>query len=129
MDILVVDDEEIVLNTCQRILVLESYNVVLSKSVKEALMLLKKNDFSAILVDMKMPENDSINLMKIVKKKWPELPVIIMSGYATNEAVTQALHMGAYAFIPKPFTPEELMAVVDDVVKKGIGIKQDDVHE
>ncbi len=118
MKILIVDDEGIILNSCRRVLAPEGYEVVLSKSAAEAMALLQNDPFSAVLVDMKMPEQDGIALMKSIREKWKDLPIIIMSGYATDDAVKESLKMGANAFVPKPFTPDELSETVSRVVKK-----------
>jgi DNA-binding NtrC family response regulator len=122
MKILVVDDEGIVLSSCRRILEAEGFEVLMAGSVSEALQLLDGaagSMPSLLLVDVKMPVHDGMYLMQQVKPKHPNLPVIVMSGYPTEETVRTAEYFGAATFIAKPFTPEELLDTVRAVAKKG----------
>ena len=120
MKILVVDDERIVLESCRRVLG-ESYDVSLAKSADEALEAMSRDAFSLILLDIKMPGKDGMTLMRQVKDKWPEIPVIIMSGYVTNETMREVAKTDAATFLAKPFTPEELLQAVQQVITKEEG--------
>ena len=122
MKILVVDDEGIVLLSCCKILEAEGFEVQAAPSVDEALALLDAPGAtlpSLLLVDVKMPVHDGMYLMRQVKAKHPELPIIIMSGYPTDETVENAATFGAATFIAKPFTPGELLDTVLSVARKG----------
>jgi DNA-binding NtrC family response regulator len=122
MKILVVDDEGIVLRSCRRILEAEGFEVMEAPSVDEALEQLDAPGAatpSLLLVDVKMPVHDGMYLMQQVKAKRPELPIIVMSGYPTEETVENAALHGAATFIAKPFTPEELLEKVLSVAGKG----------
>ena len=122
MKILVVDDEGIVLLSCRRILEAEGFEVQAAPSVDEALALLAAPGATLpalLLVDVKMPVHDGMYLMQRVKASHPELPVIVMSGYPTEETVENAAMLGAATFIAKPFTPEELLEKVLSVAGKG----------
>ncbi len=118
MKILVVDDDAIVIKSCTRILELEGYTVSTVSCADEALETLKKESFDLLLVDVKMPKRDGMFLMKEIRKDFPELPVVVMSGYSTAETIADALRSGATQFIAKPFRPDELMKVVRQVVRK-----------
>ena len=118
MKILVVDDERIVLDSCQKVLEADGFEVYLVPSANKALQAMKKEGFGLLLVDIKMPEHDGMYLMQEVKKKWPDIPIIVMSGYPTSETITDGTEMGAAAFIPKPFTPDELLETVRLVILK-----------
>ena len=118
MKILVVDDEGIILNSCQKVLEAEGFEVVPVPSAQKALMALEREDFSLLLIDVKMPEHDGMYLMEEAKKKWAEIPMIVMSGYDTTDTIEEAIQKGAATFIPKPFTPDELIEVVRQVIKK-----------
>ena len=118
MKILVVDDEGIVLDSCKRVLEAEGFEVYLVPSADKALEAIKKDDFGLLLIDVKMPEHDGMYLMGEVKEKWPDIPIIVMSGYHTTETVEQAAKMGATSFIAKPFTPDELLETVRQVIEK-----------
>jgi len=118
MKILVVDDEKIVLESCQAVLEEAGFEVVLLPSAYKALKAMNNEDFSLLLIDVKMPEHDGMYLMQEVKKRWPETPVIVMSGYYTADTISEALRMGAATFIAKPFEPEELIATIRQVIEK-----------
>jgi DNA-binding NtrC family response regulator len=118
MKILVVDDEEIVLESCQAILEEAGFEAILVPSAYKALKTMKNGDFALLLIDVKMPEHDGMYLMQEVKKRWPGTPVIVMSGYYTADTINEAIRMGAATFIAKPFEPEELINTVRQVIEK-----------
>jgi DNA-binding NtrC family response regulator len=110
--ILVVDDDPVVLASCRRILQAEGHDVGVASSTTEALSALAGQRYQLLVVDVIMPEYDGIFLIGMVRKKWPELPILVMSGYPTPETISSGLRMGATYFIAKPFTPDELVAAV-----------------
>jgi DNA-binding NtrC family response regulator len=118
MKILVVDDEEIVLESCQAVLEEAGFEVVLVPSADEALKAMKNDEFSLLIIDVKMPEHDGMYLMEAVKKQWSGKPVIVMSGYYTVDTINKAIRMGAATFIAKPFEPEELITTIQRVMEK-----------
>ena len=117
MKILVVDDESIVLESCRRVLE-DRFEVIGAGSAEAALEALRRETIGMILLDIKMPGKDGMSLLKEVKEKWPNIPVIVMSGYATTETVEQVSRTEAATFIAKPFTPDELVKVVAEVIGK-----------
>jgi DNA-binding NtrC family response regulator len=117
MKILVVDDDAIVIKSCRRILEAEGFEVSTVPGADNALEAMKTSDFDLLLVDVKMPKRDGMYLMREIKKNWPEIPTIIMSGYPTPETIAEVLRLGATLFIPKPFRPDELMKSVRQVLK------------
>jgi len=118
MKILVVDDEDIVLDSCQAVLEEENFEVMLVSSADKALEVMKDEDISLLLIDVKMPKHDGMYLMNEIKRQWPHIPVIVMSGYYTTQTIKDAIKMGAATFIAKPFEPEELIKAVHKIIKK-----------
>jgi DNA-binding NtrC family response regulator len=118
MKILVVDDDAIVIKSCRRILESEGFEVSTVPSAEQALEAVKNSDFDLLLIDVKMPERDGMYLLREIKKNWPEMPSIVMSGYPTPETIADVLRLGASLFIPKPFRPDELMKSVRQVIQK-----------
>jgi CheY-like chemotaxis protein len=118
MKLLVVDDEGIVLESCRRVLETEGYGVSLAKAADEALEVIEKEDFSLLLLDLKMPVHDGIYLMRELKQRKKDVPIIVMSGYSTKETIEEADMMGANLFLPKPFTPEELLEAIRKVTER-----------
>jgi DNA-binding NtrC family response regulator len=120
MKILVVDDDAIVIKSCRRILEAEGFEVTTVPGADEALEKVKYYDFDLLLMDVKMPKHDGIFLMREIKKNWPNIPIIVMSGYPTPETIADVLKLGATQFIPKPFRPDELTKVVRQVLQKAV---------
>jgi DNA-binding NtrC family response regulator len=118
MKILVVDDEDIVLESCQAVFELEGFEVMLVSSADKALKAIKNDNFALLLIDVKMPKHDGMYLIEKVKEQWPNIPIIVMSGYYTTETIKKALEMGAANFIAKPFEPDELVKTVRKIIEK-----------
>jgi DNA-binding NtrC family response regulator len=118
--ILIVDDEDIVLESCRRVLEADGFEVMLASSAEAALEIMGHRLPVALLMDIKMPERDGIYLMERIRKKWLEIPVIVMTGYPTSETIAEAAMMGAATLISKPFTPDELVETVSRVLKNEI---------
>lgn len=116
MQILVVDDEGIVLESCKRVLESEGFEVISAESADEALAAIDQYLPSLLLIDVKMPVHDGIYLMKELKQRRMNVPIIVMSGYSTRETIEEADLMGASRFLAKPFTPDELLEMVRELI-------------
>lgn len=116
--VLVIDDEAIVRISCQRVLIPEGYDVVVTSRGDEAITLLEREPFDIVLTDLKMPDMDGIEVLKIIKKQHPGVQVIIITGYGTISTAVQAIKMGAYEYIEKPFTPEDILNVVTKAMEE-----------
>jgi len=114
--ILVVDDEDIVRTSCSRTLSPEGYEVRLAKNGVEGLKMASEERFDLVLTDLKMPDMDGIEVLRIIKEKWPETAVIIVTGYQTVDTAVKAIKLGAYDYIEKPFTPDALIAAVAEAM-------------
>jgi DNA-binding NtrC family response regulator len=118
MKILVIDDEAVVFESCRKILEAEGFRVVLVPTVDEALTAIEREQFSLLLIDIKMPERNGFYLMDVVRERCPETSVLLMSGYHTVETVEEATRSEAVAFIPKCFNPDELLSAVQGAFGK-----------
>jgi signal transduction histidine kinase len=110
--VLVVDDEEWMRDACGQILGQEGLQVMTADDGQTGLELASRNAPDLILVDLKMPGMDGIAYLGSVKALDPEVVAIVITGYATLEVAVEAMKAGAYDFLPKPFKPTELRAVV-----------------
>lgn len=115
--ILIVDDEDIVLKSCLRVLQKLDYEIDIAYSGQTALDNLEKKKYDIVVTDLMMPGMDGMQLLEEIKKRYPDVIVIIFTGYATVDTTRQALKAGAFDYIPKPFTPDELRNVIDNAVK------------
>ena len=111
--ILAVDDEEIVLDSFRRILVLAGYSIDTVEKGPEALGLVQKNNYDFVFTDLKMPEMDGIEVTKAAKHLRPDIDVIVITGYATIESAVETMKYGAMDYVQKPFTEDELVAFVN----------------
>ena len=110
--VLFVDDDETVLKSIERILKDESYNRDYASSGEDALEILQREEVHVIVVDMVMPGMGGLELLKIVKKEYPNIVSMALSGYAQSAEIMMAMYeVGVYRFISKPWT-------FDDDLKK-----------
>ncbi|UCB52008.1 MAG: sigma-54-dependent Fis family transcriptional regulator [Candidatus Zixiibacteriota bacterium] len=116
--ILVVDDEEIVLRSCRKILQGGGHEVTTALSGQEAFGLLESETFDIVITDMKMPGIDGLQVLESIKEKYPDVAVIMITGYSTVQSAVQAMKLGAFDYIPKPFTPDEVLVVVEKALEK-----------
>ena len=114
--ILVVDDEDIVRTSCSRTLSPEGYEIRLAKNGAEGLKMASEERFDLVLTDLKMPDMDGIEVLRIIKEQWPETAVIIVTGYQTVDTAVKAIKLGAYDYIEKPFTPDALISAVAEAM-------------
>jgi DNA-binding NtrC family response regulator len=116
--VLVVDDESIVCESCQRILQEEGYEVEAVLSGKEAFEKMRANPFDIVITDLKMPEIDGMEVLKTIHKEYPDTIIIMITGFSTVETAVGAMKLGAFDYIPKPFTPDEVSIVVKKALEK-----------
>ena len=116
MKVLVVDDDPVVLKSCQRVLTEEGFELALASSAAGALVRLKEGCFDLLLADIKMPEKDGLFLMEQARQQCPDIPVLVMSGYPTPDTISRSAALGATDFIAKPFTPDELIEAIHSVM-------------
>jgi DNA-binding response OmpR family regulator len=117
--LLVVDDESSICQACRRVLARQGFEVEESCDPHAGLSLAEKNDYAAVLLDIKMPTMDGIEFLEALRTKKPAMPVIFMTGYPSVPTATSAVRLGASAYIMKPFTPEEITQAVQKLVPRG----------
>jgi DNA-binding NtrC family response regulator len=119
--ILIIDDEDIVLKSCYRALTPEGYDVRTAGNGVEGLSMLENEPFDIVMIDVKMPDMDGIELLTLIKEKWPETEVIMMTGYSDDtlrHTVVNAIKLGAFDYIEKPFTPHSISLSVQKALDK-----------
>ena len=115
--VLVIDDEEAQANIISNILRKEGYTVEKVYSAEEGLRRLAKREFSVILVDLKMPGMNGLDFLKSIKEKELESNAIIMTAYGTIETAVEAMRAGAFDYVTKPFSKEELLINLERAIK------------
>lgn len=116
--ILCVDDEEVILGSFRKILVLDGYSVDTVETGQEALGLIQKHHYDFLFTDLKMPLMDGVEVTKSVKHLRPDIDVIIITGYASVETAVETMKYGAMDYVQKPFTEDELLAFVKNALIK-----------
>jgi len=112
-NILVIDDEETMRDSCQQTLSRDGNRVEVAEDGSKGLAMLEAESFDLVILDLKMPGLNGMQVLKKIKADDPQAMVVVITGYATVESAVEAIKSGAYDFIPKPFTPESLRAIVN----------------
>lgn len=105
---LVVDDEPSILKSCEKILHREGFAVKTALTGGEALEILERNPVDLVFCDLKMPEMAGTDLIGTLSRRFPSVVPVVITGYATIASVVETMRLGAYDYLPKPFTPEEM---------------------
>ena len=116
--ILCVDDEEVILDSFRKILVLSGYSVDTVETGQEALGLIQKNDYDFVFTDLKMPNMSGMDVVKSVKHLRPDVDVVVITGYASVDTAVECMKHGAMDYVEKPFTEEELRVFVKHALIK-----------
>jgi len=118
--VLVVDDDPGVRDVIRSMLESAGYTVLLAENGKEAMKLLKKERADLILTDLVMPEQEGIETIKTLRREYPELKVIAMSGAFGGDYLRIASYLGAHATLAKPIQMEKLLALVRETLEPGL---------
>jgi signal transduction histidine kinase len=116
--ILVVDDEENIRSTLTEFFAMLGYETETAEDGTRALDVLGRRSYDLLLVDLRMPGLDGISVIEWIRETQPNLPVIVMTGHATVETTIRALRLGAYDYILKPFTLDEMERTVGNCLEK-----------
>ncbi|MEW6702439.1 MAG: response regulator, partial [Bacteroidota bacterium] len=123
--ILCVDDENVILDSFRKILVLDGYSIDTVNSGPEAINLIKSHHYDFVFTDLKMPEMDGVEVTKTIKYLRPDIDVVIITGYATVETAVDCMKYGAMDYVQKPFTEDELLVFT----KKSLVKRQDRIQK
>jgi DNA-binding NtrC family response regulator len=113
LSILVIDDENVICDACRLILAERGHAVDRCLTGKRGLLAIERGTYDLILLDMKLPDIDGMEILKIAGEKKPAPCVIVMTGYSTMSNALQAMKLGAADYLAKPFTDDELVEAVE----------------
>lgn len=111
--ILIVDDDTVVRRSYQRSLESFSSNVEAAGDGEEALRTMEQDPFDVVLLDIRMPGQDGMSVLRTIKQKWPDSEVVIITGYPTVDSAKEAVRLGAYDYLAKPVGPQDVIKVTD----------------
>lgn len=109
MRLLLVDDEESYVNVLSKRMTKRNFEVSSALSGAQAIRILRKQDFDAVVLDLKMEDMDGIEVLKILKTMAPELPVIMLTGHGSETAAREGITFGAFDYLTKPCDLDELI--------------------
>jgi DNA-binding NtrC family response regulator len=116
--VLIVDDERDMLSNCTRILRRSGYDCLTADTSEQGLVLVATAQPDVVLVDLRMPGKSGIEIVKAVKARHPAIEVVLMTAYATIETAVDAIKQGAFDYLPKPFTADQLQAVIQRTLRQ-----------
>jgi len=116
-NILIIDDDESIRDSCAQVLKREGYSVRGTIDGNEGLKAFKREFFHVVLLDLKLPGLDGMEILSRIKEENPETPVIIITGYASIESAVEAIKRGAFDYMAKPFRPEELRIITKNAME------------
>jgi len=118
--ILVVDDEAIARDNLAFILKKDGYLPLLAENGQQAIEILRQEEVDLVLTDLRMKGQDGIAVLTETKNLWPSTEVVVITGYASVDTAVEAMSHGAYYYIAKPFKINELRAIVEKALEKGL---------
>ncbi len=116
--ILVVDDEPGMREFLELMLIKEGYEVTTAASGEDAVMLVRNSDFDLAIVDIQMPGINGIEVLKVVKECSPDTTVLMITAFASHETAIEAMKLGAYDYITKPFKIDEIKLVINKALER-----------
>ena len=109
--ILIIDDEESILDGCRQALEKSGYRVITTSDGPDGIRLAREKKPELAFVDLKMPNCSGMDIIELLTKDLPGIVLIVITGYASIVSAVEAMKKGAYDYLPKPFTPDQLRAV------------------
>lgn len=115
--VLVIDDEEVVRRSVTRALDGERWQVEQAANGANGLRALDRQPYDVVLLDLRMPGMDGVEVLGHIKQRWPETEVIVITGYPAIDTAKQAMQLGAYDYLAKPVGPDEVMDAANGAVQ------------
>ena len=112
LKILVLDDEKVFREEIEEFLENDGFDVLLAAKPSEAFSIFTENEVDILILDLRLPEMDGLEVLKLVKSQYPEVEVIMITGHGDMDAVIQAMRHGAVEFFPKPFRLLDMRAAI-----------------
>lgn len=121
--ILVMEDEEIVAKGLEMVLTEEGYDVDLAYTGEGALETFSHKDFDLLVADLRLPDIDGLEVIRIVKEQRPETEVVVITGYSSVTSAVNAMKIGVADYLPKPFTENEIKVAITNALNKSKAVE------
>jgi DNA-binding NtrC family response regulator len=116
-NVLIVDDDKIILESLRRFLLQEGFQANGVMTFKRALGMLQEQSYCLVIADINLPDGDGFELLEIIRKEYPQIVTIAITGYGTINGAVRAIKLGAYDYLTKPIIDDELRLTVEKAVK------------
>src|SRR5882757_7727239 len=116
--ILIIDDDPFICRQLEDLYRAQGYLVDSATEATPAIVKLGEHDYSLVLVELKIPGTDGLNLTREIRERWPDIDVIMITGYASIKGAVEAIKLGASDYITKPFQNEEILLATEKVLEK-----------
>ena len=123
-NVLVIDDEPVVRDGCRMVLMKEGHQVAICETGREGLSAAREGAYDVVILDLKLPDIDGMEILRTIMKEKPQTSVIIITGYSTVQNAIQAMKLGAFDYLTKPFSDDELILSVERAIEKKHLIEQ-----
>jgi len=117
-NVLIVDDEEVVRLSHLRSLEAADCNTRAAEDGGKALQLMEQHAIDVVLLDLRMPGLDGMDVLKTIKHRWPDSEVVVITGYPSIESAKKAVRLGAYNYLTKPVGPDDLIKAANDAINQ-----------
>jgi len=124
MKLMLVDDEERFLTTTKKLLAKKSHDVLTATSGTEALEILKQKNIHVVILDVKMPGMDGIETLREMKRQFPLVEVIMLTGHATVDSAVEGLKAGATDYLMKPTEIDDLLEKAQEAFEKRLLLEE-----
>jgi two-component system response regulator AtoC len=116
--ILIVDDDPFICRQLEELFASHQYEAQSTSNASDAMRVLGEQDFSLVVCDLKIPGTDGLGLTREIRDRWPDLDVIMITGYASIKGAVEAIKQGASEYITKPFQQEEILLATEKILEK-----------
>jgi DNA-binding NtrC family response regulator len=116
--ILVVDDEDVVRRAYARILDEMNCDAQSAVDGEKALLAMEQQPFDVVLLDLRMPGADGLEILKAIKARWPASEVVVITGFPTVESARQAIRLGACDYLAKPADPDDVITAARNALRR-----------
>lgn len=117
-NILVVDDELVICKSCEKVFQRAGHCVTYTTSGRQAIEMLERDTYDVVVTDLKMMDVGGMEVVQTIRQKYPTTVVVVITGYATIASVVETMRSGAFDYLPKPFTANELMGVLERALER-----------
>jgi DNA-binding NtrC family response regulator len=116
--ILVIDDELVICKSCEKIIQRAGYECRYALSGTEGVRMMDEDRFDVVFIDLKMPDVGGLEVLRTIKQRHPDVVAVVITGYATIASAVETMKVGAFDYLPKPFTPQEFRSVLEKAIEK-----------